>query len=154
MARPGVMFYFDIRPCLKRLDAESKGKLFEAILDYGEYGIMPEFEGMLGIAWDFIQPRVDHDGDRYQEKCENSKKAANIRWEKEREKKLQAELPECDCIPAMPTANTESTATSFSTRKTESETRGFSPESDVENSEEDWEERRKRVLQMLESWNG
>ena len=30
MGKPGVMFYFDIRPCLKRLSTEEKGLLFEA----------------------------------------------------------------------------------------------------------------------------
>ena len=33
--QPGVMFYFEIRPCLGRLTPEEKGVLFEAILDYG-----------------------------------------------------------------------------------------------------------------------
>lgn len=26
MARPGVMFYFDIRPCIRRLSLEDKGR--------------------------------------------------------------------------------------------------------------------------------
>ena len=45
MAKPGVMFYFDVRPCIKRLDAAEKGRLFEAILDYGEFGVVPELDG-------------------------------------------------------------------------------------------------------------
>lgn len=45
MAKPGVMFYFEIRPCIKRLTLEEKGQLFEAILDYGEYGAIPEVDG-------------------------------------------------------------------------------------------------------------
>lgn len=66
MARPGVMFYFDVRPCLKRLTDDDKGRLFEAILDYGEFGIIPEFDGMLGVAWDFIRPRLDRDAENYE----------------------------------------------------------------------------------------
>ena len=65
MAKPGVMFYFDVRPCIKRLNLNEKGQLFEAILDYAENGIEPELEGVLGIAWDFIQPRLDQDTERY-----------------------------------------------------------------------------------------
>ena len=61
MAKPGVMFYFDVRPCIKRLDAAEKGRLFEAILDYGEFGVVPELDGALGVAWDFIQPKLDRD---------------------------------------------------------------------------------------------
>lgn len=61
MARPGVMFYFDVRPCLKRLTDEDKGRLFEAILDFGEFGVIPDFDGALGVAWDFIQPRIERE---------------------------------------------------------------------------------------------
>lgn len=65
MSKPGVMFYFDIRPCIKRLTLEEKGRLFEAILDYGEFGVVPEMDGVLGVAWDFLQPKIDRDGERY-----------------------------------------------------------------------------------------
>lgn len=64
--RPGVMFYFEVRPCLKRLSLEEKGALFEAILDYGEFGVVPELDGVAAIAWDFVQPRIDKDGERYE----------------------------------------------------------------------------------------
>lgn len=79
MAKPGVMFYFDIRPCIKRLNIEERGRLFEAILDYGEYGIVPELEGVLGVAWDFIQPRLDRDAGQYDRKVEQRQYAAFVR---------------------------------------------------------------------------
>lgn len=69
MARPGIMIYFDIRKPLSWLPNEDKGRLLDAILEYGEFGVVPEFDGMLGMAWCFIQPRLDKDGDNY----ENSK---------------------------------------------------------------------------------
>ena len=50
MAKPGVMFYFEIRPCIKRLTLEEKGQLFEAILDYGEFGAIPKVDGAVGVA--------------------------------------------------------------------------------------------------------
>ena len=43
------MFYFDVRPCIKRLTLEEKGQLFEAILDYGEFGDLPNFDDRLGF---------------------------------------------------------------------------------------------------------
>lgn len=79
MAKPGVMFYFDLRACLKRLEAEDRGRLFEAILDYGEFGILPEFEGILGVAWDFIQPKLDRDNEQYNLKVEKSQYAVYSR---------------------------------------------------------------------------
>lgn len=75
MAKPGVMFYFDVRPCIKRLDITEKGRLFEAILDYGEFGIVPDLDGALGVAWDFIQPKLDRDAGRYDKQVEQKQYA-------------------------------------------------------------------------------
>lgn len=82
MARPGVMFYFEIRPCIRRLSLADKGQLFEAILDYAENGIEPELDGALGVAWDFIQPRIDLDSEQYELKVETSQYAAFSRERK------------------------------------------------------------------------
>lgn len=79
--RPGVMFYFETRPCLRRLSLEEKGLLLEAALDYAQYGQIPELDGMAGMAWDFIQPRVDRDGERYEQVRQARSKAARKRWE-------------------------------------------------------------------------
>lgn len=85
MAKPGVMFYFDIRPCIRRLTLEEKGKLFEAILDYGEFGTIPEVDGTVGVAWDFIQQRIDRDTGRYDDKVEQTKYAVAVREAKKPE---------------------------------------------------------------------
>lgn len=69
MARPGIMIYFDIREPIKWLPDADKGRLFDAILEYGEHGTVPEFDGMLAMAWGFIKPKLDKDCDSY----ENSK---------------------------------------------------------------------------------
>lgn len=79
MAKPGVMFYFDIRPCLKRLSLEEKGLLFESVLDYAEHGIEPDLEGVAGVAWDFIKPGIDRDSDRYEGQILQKRYAAYTR---------------------------------------------------------------------------
>lgn len=84
MSKPGVMFYFDVRPCIKRLNLNEKGQLFEAILDYAESGIEPELDGALGIAWDFIQPRLDQDTERYGNKVLQKQYAVFVRELKKR----------------------------------------------------------------------
>lgn len=84
MAKPGVMFYFDVRPCIKRLNINEKGRLFEAILDYGEFGIVPDLDGALGVAWDFIQPKLDRDAERYDKQVEQKQYAAYVREAKRR----------------------------------------------------------------------
>jgi len=76
MNKPGVMFYFEIRPCLERLTLKEKGILFEAILDYGEYGTEPELKGKPGVAWDFLRPRLDRDNARYFRQLEQRQYAA------------------------------------------------------------------------------
>lgn len=79
MARPGVMFYFEIRPCIRRLSLADKGQLFEAILDYAENGVEPELDGALGVAWDFIRPRIDRDSEQYEQKTEKNRYATFTR---------------------------------------------------------------------------
>ena len=66
MARPGIMLYFDILKPLRVLPDADKGRLFEAILEYGENGTIPSFDGMLAMAWGFIQPKLDRDCKEYE----------------------------------------------------------------------------------------
>jgi hypothetical protein len=82
--QPGVMLYFDRCSALKRVSYEDKGRLLEAILEYGEHGVVPDFDGVLGLAWDFIRPGLDKDRERYERRVESAKRAANTRWEQER----------------------------------------------------------------------
>lgn len=84
--RPGVMIYFSLRKSLTYLKPEQKGRLFEAILDYGEVGTIPDFgeDIALTIAWGFIQPQIDADAERYAEICEKKKEAAQKRWKNQK----------------------------------------------------------------------
>ena len=79
--KPGVVLYFDVLPALRFLDYEQKGKLFEAILEYGESEKIPDFsdDPLLGMAWCFVGPRIDRDGESYGEKKEQRKYAAYCR---------------------------------------------------------------------------
>ena len=65
MARPGIMLYFDILDPLKVLPDADKGKLLVAMLEYGQSGTTPEFEGMLAMAWGFVKPKLDKDAEEY-----------------------------------------------------------------------------------------
>lgn len=79
--RPGVMIYHDLYQPTRRLSDSDKGRLFDAILEYSMFGVVPEFDGMLGVVWDFAQPRIDADKKSYQTKCERSRAAIKKRWE-------------------------------------------------------------------------
>lgn len=68
--RPGIVIYFDMAEPLKRLDHSGKGRLFEAMMNYGQYGELPDFggDGMLLMAWEFILPKLDADERSYRKK--------------------------------------------------------------------------------------
>ena len=83
-SKPGVVVYFDMRPAMKRLTAAQKGILFEAIMDYADDGVLPEFDDIaLQIVWDFIQPRLDDDSEKYNATVNARKEAADKRWNKD-----------------------------------------------------------------------
>ena len=67
MARPGIMLYFDILEPIKVLPDADKGRLLVAMLEYGQSGIEPQFDGELGLtlAWGFVKPKIDKDSEEY-----------------------------------------------------------------------------------------
>ena len=65
MARPGIMLYFDILEPIKVLPDADKGRLLVAMLEYGQKGTVPEFDGMLALAWGFVKPKIDKDSEEY-----------------------------------------------------------------------------------------
>lgn len=81
--KPGVMVYFELRGMLKLLPDAEKGKLFEAILEYGETGKVGELTETLRIAWPLIQRRLDTDSFRYTQVGLKRRYAAYVRWSRE-----------------------------------------------------------------------
>ena len=67
MARPGIMLYFDILEPIRVLPDADKGRLLVAMLEYGQSGKVPQFDGDLGLtlAWGFVKPKIDKDEDEY-----------------------------------------------------------------------------------------
>ena len=67
MARPGIMLYFDILEPIRALPDADKGRLLVAMLEYGQSGILPQFDGELGLtlAWGFVKPKIDKDSEEY-----------------------------------------------------------------------------------------
>ena len=76
MARPGIMLYFDILEPIRVLPDADKGRLLVAMLEYGQSGIVPEFDGLLGLAWGFVKPKLDKDGESYEHATVQRKYAA------------------------------------------------------------------------------
>lgn len=76
MARPGIMLYFDILEPIQVLPDADKGRLLVAMLEYGQSGTVPEFDGMLALAWGFVKPKLDRDEETYEETKVQRKYAA------------------------------------------------------------------------------
>lgn len=67
MSRPGIMLYFDILEPIRVLPDAEKGRLLVAMLEYGQSGKAPQFDGELGLtlAWGFVKPKIDKDSEEY-----------------------------------------------------------------------------------------
>ena len=76
MGRPGIMLYFDILEPIRVLPDDEKGRLLVAMLEYGQSGTVPEFDGMLALAWGFVKPKLDRDDESYEEAKVQRKYAA------------------------------------------------------------------------------
>lgn len=160
--RPGVMLFFDVRPALKRLTVEERGRLFEAILDYGELGLLPEFEGGLGIVWDFIQPRIDQDAARYADRVLKNKYSVYTReskktgvqpvefeiWRTDPDSFYRAISSDANRYPTTaPTPTTTATPTS-ETASTANSAADMGAEDEIS----DFNRKRNAALQILTDW--
>lgn len=71
--RPGVMLYFEIRDAVDELSDAETAKLFRSILNYAQFGEVPDFSGedrVLRIIWANVQRSIDRDTERYEATCE------------------------------------------------------------------------------------
>ena len=66
MNKPGVMIYFNMIPSSHLPDAD-RLRLYDAMMEYGRTGTDPQFDGPLGIAWDYVAPVLALDDDRYKQ---------------------------------------------------------------------------------------
>ena len=81
--RPGVMLYFDaVRPAISRLDETQCGVLLRSVMDYAQYGVVPELDPMTGLAFDMLVPKIDRDAERYEESREQRQYAGYVREKK------------------------------------------------------------------------
>lgn len=87
--RPGIVLYFEMRKVLKRLNHDDGIQLILAMLDYGETGKQPDFNGntTLEVVWDLIEGKLDRDKEKYEETLPKRRYAAYCR----EQKKIDAE---------------------------------------------------------------
>lgn len=83
---PGITFYFNDREALKLLSETERCQFYDAILDYAQFGVIPEFDSeKSAVAWTFIKPHIDYDIKRYEEKCIKSEYANYCKDQKKKD---------------------------------------------------------------------
>ena len=73
--KESFLLYHDIRPILEFLDDAERGRLFSALLDYSEYGMVPDFSGPLLMAFGVIRQAMDRNSRKWAETCERRAEA-------------------------------------------------------------------------------
>lgn len=66
--------YFSYRKKLSKLSDQEVGRLFRALLEYGEIGETKELTGRESVAFDFIADDIDRAKAAYEEKCETNRR--------------------------------------------------------------------------------
>ena len=115
MNKPGVMIYFTMRPS-RKLPVEDRLRLYDAMLDYAETGIVPELEGPLALLWDYFQPQLEADNARYESIRAKKAKAGRLgglasRGSKQEEQEPNEEAAEANKAEEANEANTIQSST-------------------------------------------
>ena len=161
--RPGVMLYFDdVRPVISRLDEIQCGVLLRSVMDYAQYGVIPELDPMTGLAFDMLVPKIDRDAERYEESREQRQYAGYVREKKRsgeqalsiaewRLARLRAGesdngpiLPDNGPIPS--TSASPSASTSATTTASASPSTSLSPSADTSGEGSKGEEEARRIF--------
>lgn len=164
MARPGIMLYFDILEPIRVLPDSDKGRLLVAMLEYGQDGIVPEFDGMLALAWGFVKPKIDRDKESYDRQIQQKQYATFAREVKkrgltpvsfedwkglsdiERERLISADIWRYPTTTATPAA-TGTTSPSTSTKTTASTTAAVAVTETTDDSAATAADRQLKMLQ-------
>lgn len=108
MARTYAKVFFDWRKQMAALSDSERGRLYDAILEYGETGAVPELGGRESILFPVFQAQLDRDAKSYHSKIaaaskgglakasKNLAKASKTCQEKEEEKETRNKKQEED----------------------------------------------------------
>lgn len=77
--RPGFVVYFDIRQSVELLSKEQTADLFLAMLNYAEYGELPNLDVPTQICFNMMRSRMDYDAEKYNKSIQQKRYAAYVR---------------------------------------------------------------------------
>ena len=84
----GFFTYFHHAAVIRQLSDSDAGRVYKALLEYGDTGELPDFGSCEGCALVFtmLRTEIDYNCERYRQECENRRLAAERREAKKREK--------------------------------------------------------------------
>lgn len=90
----GFFTYFHHEEVLGALSDAQAGRLYKALLHYGNTGEIPDFydDAGLSVAFTLFRVEIDYNFERYQEICEKRSEIAKVREAKKRERKAESGL--------------------------------------------------------------
>lgn len=82
----GFFTYFHHAQVLDNLTDEQAGRVYKALLHYGDEGVLPDFcdDAVCRLAFTMIRIEVDRNFERYREVCEKRQAIAKKREERKR----------------------------------------------------------------------
>jgi hypothetical protein len=102
LGKPGIMLYFELRPCIEQLTRAQKGELLDAFMEYGEFSRVPELSKKVQLIWPLIQLKLDRDTERYEKTVMQKAYAGYVRqnpqpmsFEQWKQQRLLAAASEC-----------------------------------------------------------
>lgn len=165
--KPGVMIYFETARAVKGLDYETKGRLFETIMEYAEFGVVPEFDGVLSAIWPFVSVNIDRDNDKYEAikaaRVEAGRKGGKARAENLKQSQANEAnatfdkqiKPTSTSTPTPTTASASTTASNEGLRDNEERGKGVTSHTapvPADNPDDDFERRRKEQIAKMREY--
>jgi hypothetical protein len=83
-SKRSFVLYYGQRDMLEALTLRERGQLLTAIYDYAVTGVQPPLRGAVLVAFQAIRAQLDCDRERYDAVCEENRRRASLRWQKEK----------------------------------------------------------------------
>jgi len=74
------IIYYDYAEHFALLSDEELGRLIRAMFLYDKDGTLPQFDGMLKMAFSFIKTQLDIDKEKFEKVCERNRNNIKKRW--------------------------------------------------------------------------
>ena len=78
----GFIVFGDNEPIFNKLTDEEAGQLLKGMVKYFNYGIEPDFNDKLDMAWVTVKLQMDRNAEKYEKRCEKNRENVKKRYER------------------------------------------------------------------------